>query len=62
MRYQPAIRTTSPETVRAQPGQWITYGSARGRYMGQRNGSAWIAWGTTATHRFPRFARIFKEA
>jgi hypothetical protein len=62
MRYQPAIRTTAPETVRAQPGQWIAYGSARGRYMGQRNGCAWIAWGDTARRRFPAFAATFRAA
>lgn len=62
MRFQPTIRTDAPETVRAQPGQWIDYEGCRGRYMGQRNGNAWIAWGRTATHRFNRFARAFRAA
>ena len=59
MKYAPAIRTDAPETVSAQPGQWINYGTARGRYMGRRNGCVWIAWGRTATHRFPAFAAVF---
>lgn len=60
-RYAPAIRTSAPETVKAQPGQWINYEGTRGRLMGQRNGSSWIAWGKTATHRFPAFAAAFQQ-
>lgn len=62
MRYVAAIRTDAPEAVRAQAGQWINYNGARGRYMGTRRGCVWIAWGATATHRFPKFAAIFNEA
>jgi len=59
MRYAPAIATRSPQDVIAQPGQWIDYEGSRGRYMGRRNGCVWIAWGTTATKRFQKFAEIF---
>lgn len=62
MRYQPAIKTSAPETVVAQPGNWIDYEGAIGRYMGRRNGCVWIAWGSTATKRFQQFAAIFKQA
>jgi hypothetical protein len=58
-RYAPAICTDKPETISAQPGQWVNVNGAKGRYMGRRNGCIWIAWGTTATQRFPRFAAIF---
>lgn len=60
MRYQPAIATNAPETLRGlQPGQWINYNGAAGRYMGQRHGVQWIAWGATARKRFARFAAVF---
>jgi hypothetical protein len=58
-RYLPAIATSSPETVTGQPGQWINYNGALGRYMGRRNGCVWIAWDETARKRFPKFAAIF---
>jgi hypothetical protein len=62
MRYQPAIKTSAPHELRnLQPGQWIDYDGARGRFMGVRRGSHWIAWGGTATKRFARFAAIFNE-
>jgi hypothetical protein len=61
-QYTAAIRTNAPETISAQPGQWIDYNGARGRYMGRRNGCVWIAWGSTATERFARFAAIFHNA
>lgn len=61
-RYAPTIRTNSPETVKAQPGQWIDYQGTRGRYMGSRNGSSWIAWGRSASHRFPAYAAAFRRA
>ena len=61
MRFQPAIQTNTPETVIAQPGQWISYNGSRGRYMGRRNGDVWIAWGKTATHRFGKFAAAFNR-
>lgn len=60
MRYQTTITTDAPETLtQLQPGQWIRYGAAQGRFMGHRNGCAWIAWGGTATKRFSRFAAAF---
>ena len=62
MKFAPAIRTSTPETVVAQPGQWINYEGTRGRYMGRRNGFSWIAWGRSATHRFARFASIYHAA
>lgn len=63
MRYQLTIITDAPETLDGlQPGQWIAYGGARGRFMGHRNGCAWIAWGSTATKRFHRFAAAFAVA
>lgn len=59
MKYRPTIRTSDPETVRAQAGQWIDYQGALGRFMGRRNGVVWIAWGDTARKRFQRFAATF---
>lgn len=59
-RYVPAIATDAPESLRGlQPGQWINYQGAIGRYMGQRNGCQWIAWGATARKRFVKFAAVF---
>jgi len=59
-RYRAAIATDKPETLTGlQPGQWINYNGARGRYMGRRNGCQWIAWGGTATKHFDRFAAVF---
>jgi hypothetical protein len=61
MRYVRAIVTSEPDKLaQLQPGQWIDYAGARGRYMGERNGCKWIAWGSTATRRFSRFAATFK--
>lgn len=61
-KYLPTISTDAPETVRAQPGQWISYQGARGRYMGvSRAGNVWIAWADTARKRFAKFARVFNE-
>ena len=59
MKYAPTIRTSTPETVTGQPGQWIDYNGALGRFMGRRNGVTWIAWGATARRRFPAFAAAF---
>lgn len=58
-RYAPAIRTSSPEAVKGQPGQWIDYEGTRGRLMGTRRGVSFIAWGRSATHRFSAFAASF---
>jgi len=59
-RYLPTIRTNDPDTLDGlHPGQWIDYQGARGRYMGRKNGSVWIAWGGTARKRFDRFALAF---
>jgi hypothetical protein len=62
-RYTAALRLDDPREaiLVAQPGQWINYNGARGRYMGYRRGIYWIAWGTTATRRFQRFAAIYRE-
>lgn len=59
-RYQPAIATSAPERLECQPGQWINYNGAVGRYMGRRKGTVWIAWGATARKRFPAFAATFR--
>lgn len=63
MRYRPTIATNDPHNLalfgRLQPGQWIAYGSARGRFMGVRNGTVWIAWAATARKRFADFAAAF---
>lgn len=60
-RYQAAICTSSPEALACQPGQWINYQGAIGRYMGRRKGVVWIAWGATARKRFPTFAAVFNR-
>lgn len=60
--YLPTISTTAPETLdNLQPGQWIEYNGVKGRYMGRRNGSVWIAWGATARKRFGAFADAYKR-
>jgi hypothetical protein len=62
MRYAPAIVTDAPDTLdNLPPGQWVRYGSALGRYMGRRNGCVWIAWGRSASIRFPAFAAAFRS-
>ena len=61
MRYVPTIHTDKPETLTGlQAGQWINYNGSRCRYMGRCNGTIWIAWGNTATHRFRLFAKAFR--
>lgn len=60
-RYLPMIETDAPETLSAQPGQWINYQGARGRFYGRSRGTVWIAWGKAATHRFPTFARVARD-
>lgn len=61
MRYTTAVITDRPESLDGlHPGQWIRYGSTRGRYMGRSGQCVWIAWGKTATHRFPTFAAAFR--
>lgn len=61
MKYQAAIRTNRPEMLRdLQPGQWIDYAGAKGRWMGERKGVKWIAWGATASKRFSAFANAYK--
>lgn len=61
MQYRPAIKTSRPELLHSlQPGQWIDYAGAKGRFMGLRKGVTWIAWGKTATHRFPAFANAYR--
>jgi len=60
MRYLPTIQTDDPHNLTGlQPGQWLNYGGAIGRYMGQRNGCQWIAWSDTARRRFADFAAAF---
>ena len=62
MRYTTAIKTSTPETIEGvQPGQWINYDGARGRFLAVRNGVVWIAWGRTATHNWPRFVEAYKR-
>lgn len=59
MRFAPTLHTAAPETVSAQPGQWIDYQGARGRYAGRSPaGVVFIAWSRAA--RGPRF-RQFRE-
>ncbi len=46
-----------------QPGQWVLLdGTQRGRFMGFKNGTVWVAWSTTATKRFSKFAEAYKAA
>ena len=62
MRYVPTIHTSNPELLSGlQPGQWINYEGAKGRYMGRKNGCVWIAWNGTAAKRFHIFARAFRS-
>lgn len=59
-RYLPAVATSAPETLAdLQPGQWINYNGAQGRFMGRTRGTVWIAWGATARKRFARFASAY---
>ena len=63
MRYVPMIHTSNPELLSGlQPGQWINYEGAKGRYMGRKNGCVWIAWNGTAAKRFHIFARAFRTS
>lgn len=62
MRYVPMIHTNAPESLDCQPGQWIDYEGARGRFYGRAGGVTWIAWGATARRRFPRFAAVARPA
>jgi hypothetical protein len=60
-RYLPTIATNAPEALAGlRPGQWISYDGTRGRFMGVKNGCAWIAWGSTASRRFSTFAAAYK--
>lgn len=62
MRYRATIRTNKPETLDTlQPGQWIDYDGAQGRFMGRRSGTIWIAWGAAARRQFGQFAAAFRE-
>lgn len=61
MKYTAAVKTDAPETLSVQPGQWIDYQGARGRFYGRSRGTVWIAWGKAATHRFSTFANVAKE-
>jgi hypothetical protein len=59
--YFPTIDIKRPQMLRGlQPGQWIRYEGARGRYMGRLGGVVWIAWGSSATKRFHIFAAAFR--
>jgi hypothetical protein len=68
MRYQKVVIVSAADelgmpnwaTIGLQAGQWIKYNGAKGRFMGFRNGTVWIAWGSTATKRFATFAKAFK--
>lgn len=63
MTYRKTVRVNKAEDIRdLQPGQWIDYDGARGRFMGIRNGVHWVAWGSTATKRFATFARAYRAA
>lgn len=57
-RYLPTVATDNPEALHCQPGQWISYQGALGRFYGHARGAVWIAWGATARRRFPTFARV----
>ena len=65
MKFQPALKTTRPETLinvpGIQPGQWIDCQGVKGRWMGVRHGTIWIAWGRSATHTFSTFAKAFRK-
>ena len=49
MRFQPAIKTNCPEALafggKLKRGQFIDYEGTRGRYVGNRAGVVWFAWG-----------------
>ena len=65
MRYRSTICTATPELLNyLHPGQWIDYDGVKGRYMGRRNGTVWIAWGKTAKcrDRFRVFADCYNNA
>lgn len=66
MQYRRAIKTSAPETLggRIQPGQWIDYEGAKGRFMGWRRGVIWIAWGATARNpwRFRSFSQAYARS
>lgn len=59
-RYLPTVATRDPHNLpdTLQPGQWIDYAGARGRWHGRARGVVWIAWGATARRRFATFARV----
>jgi hypothetical protein len=59
--YFPTIHIKKPQMLRGlRPGQWINYEGSQGRYMGRIGMTVWIAWGSTATHRFKQFAAAFR--
>ncbi|QWY83632.1 hypothetical protein [Rhizobium phage RHph_X2_26] len=63
MTYQKTVDIRRAEDIKGlQPGQWINYDGARGRFMGIKNGCHWVAWGETAKRRFARFADAFRAA
>lgn len=59
-RYLPTVRTSAPHALpdALQPGQWIDYDGALGRWHGRARGVVWIAWGKAARKSFPTFARV----
>lgn len=61
MRYTKAVTISSAAELRGlHAGQWIIMDGTRGRFMGFTANSVYVAWGTTATKRFKKFAAVFK--
>lgn len=63
MRYTATVKISRASELKGlHAGQWISMDGARGRFMGIGDGgSVWVAWGSTATKRFAKFASAYKK-
>ncbi len=61
-RFQPAIATNCPEALALKGlikrGQFIDYEGTRGRYVGNRAGVVWYAWGK-CNKKFAKLCEAF---